>query len=100
MVARNESNNCSGTNLKFILMHTMHQYIKEVHVKESKLPLLHLLPKLLQETITLTCGLMAASTSNDQKIRMSPLFKNVKNFLKFACHGEHGLHGYTKEVKN
>ena len=26
-------------------------------------------------------------------------FKNVKEFLEFACHGEQGLHGYTKRLR-
>ena len=31
--------------------------------------------------------------------RILPPFKNVKDFLEFACHGEHGLHGYTKMLR-
>ena len=35
----------------------------------------------------------------DPATGIPPSFKNVKEFLKFACHNEQGLHGYTKRLR-
>ena len=31
--------------------------------------------------------------------KIPPSFKNVKEFLEFACHDEQGLHGYIKRLR-
>jgi hypothetical protein len=54
--------------------------------------------KRAQGCVNIDLWLNGSIYHRDPQAGVAPPFRNLKSFLEFCCHGESGLHGYTKAL--